>query len=192
MPLNPTERAILSGKHAAAEQPRTFRRFLLAVTASVALAISCGAVSAALDPGNHGSADPTAAPGTTTPDATAPQPRTTERVSRQKRSPSRSPSPSHAPTRSEPEKGASGSCGTSYYDDGQGNGGDGFTAAHRTLPLDTRLRVTNPDNGKSVVVRITRRGPDAADRCLDLSRAAFAHIAPLSAGVITAQYEVLN
>jgi rare lipoprotein A len=180
----------LSGKHAAAEQPHTFRRFLLAVTASVALAMCAGAVTAGLNPDDHRVADPTAAPGTTTPGATTPQPRTTERVSRQERSPSRSPSPSHAPSRSEPD--ASGTCGTSYYDDGQGNGGDGFTAAHRTLPFDTRLRVTNPDNGKSVVVRITRRGPDAADRCLDLSRAAFAHIAPLSAGVITAQYEVLN
>jgi rare lipoprotein A len=48
-----------------------------------------------------------------------------------------------------------------------------FTAANRTLPLGTRLRVTRVDNGKSVVVRVNDRGPfGRRSRILDLSRAA--------------------
>ncbi len=47
-----------------------------------------------------------------------------------------------------------------------------FTAAHRTLPLPSYARVTNLDNGKSVVVRINDRGPFHSDRLIDLSYAA--------------------
>lgn len=47
-----------------------------------------------------------------------------------------------------------------------------MTAAHKTLPFGTRLRVTNTANGRSVVVRINDRGPFVAGRDLDLSRAA--------------------
>ena len=47
-----------------------------------------------------------------------------------------------------------------------------FTAAHRTLPLPSFARVTNLDNGKSVVVRVNDRGPFHADRLIDLSYAA--------------------
>jgi rare lipoprotein A len=50
-----------------------------------------------------------------------------------------------------------------------------FTAAHKTLPFGTHVKVTNPKNGKSVVVRINDRGPMQAGRILDLSpRAAHA------------------
>ena len=52
--------------------------------------------------------------------------------------------------------------------------------------------MTNPKNGKSVVVRITDRGPFVSGRCLDLTTAAFSAIASTSAGVITAKYEVLS
>ncbi len=45
----------------------------------------------------------------------------------------------------------------------------GFTAAHPSLPFDTYLKVTNPRNGKSVIVRINDRGPYVSDRNLDLS-----------------------
>lgn len=48
----------------------------------------------------------------------------------------------------------------------------GMTAAHRTWPLGTRVRVTNEQNGRSVVVRINDRGPFVGDRILDLSYAA--------------------
>lgn len=47
-----------------------------------------------------------------------------------------------------------------------------LTAAHRTLPFGTMVRVTNKRNGKSVVVRINDRGPFIAGRVIDLSRAA--------------------
>ena len=47
-----------------------------------------------------------------------------------------------------------------------------LTAAHRTLPFGTRLRVTNTANGRSVVVRVNDRGPFVSGRVLDLSRAA--------------------
>lgn len=47
---------------------------------------------------------------------------------------------------------------------------NGMTAAHRSLPFGTRVRVTNRSNGRSVVVRINDRGPFVAGRILDLSR----------------------
>lgn len=47
-----------------------------------------------------------------------------------------------------------------------------MTAAHKTLPFGTVLRVTNPSNGRSVEVRINDRGPFIAGRSIDLSRAA--------------------
>jgi rare lipoprotein A len=94
---------------------------------------------------------------------------------------------------------SSGTCGMSYYADGQktANGEtfdpNAFTAANKTLPFNTRVRITNPANGKSVVVRINDRGPFVAGRCFDLSRAAFAAIANLSTGVLpAAKYEVLS
>ena len=49
---------------------------------------------------------------------------------------------------------------------------DAMTAAHRTLPLPSIVRVTNLDNGKSALVTVNDRGPFAHDRIIDLSRAA--------------------
>ncbi|PWR07470.1 septal ring lytic transglycosylase RlpA family lipoprotein [Micromonospora acroterricola] len=92
----------------------------------------------------------------------------------------------------------SGSCGASFYSDGQltANGEsfnpDELTAAHKTLPFNTKVRVTNPASGKSVVVRINDRGPFIDGRCLDLSRAAFATIASVDVGALTVRYEVLG
>ena len=92
----------------------------------------------------------------------------------------------------------SGTCGASYYDEGQTTAnGEAFnpealTAAHKTLPFNTRVRVTNPDNGKSVVVRINDRGPFVDGRCIDLSRAAFRAIASLSQGELTVKYDILD
>jgi len=48
--------------------------------------------------------------------------------------------------------------------------GDGLTAAHRTLPLPVNVRVTNLDNGKSVVLRVNDRGPFAKGRIIDVSK----------------------
>jgi rare lipoprotein A len=66
-----------------------------------------------------------------------------------------------------------------------------FTAAHRTYPFGTWLKVTNVANGKSVDVRVNDRGPYVSDptRIIDLSEAAFETIAPLSAGVIEVKIE---
>src|SRR5262245_33268003 len=49
---------------------------------------------------------------------------------------------------------------------------NGLTAAHRTLPFGTRVRVTNKSNGRSVVVRINDRGPFVRGRIIDLTPAA--------------------
>ena len=49
---------------------------------------------------------------------------------------------------------------------------NGFTAAHRTLPFGTHVRVTNKRNGRSVVVRINDRGPFVRGRVIDLTPAA--------------------
>jgi rare lipoprotein A len=57
-----------------------------------------------------------------------------------------------------------------------------LTAAHRTLPMGTRLRVTNKANGKSVVVRINDRGPFAKHRIIDVSRAAAERISMVRSG----------
>jgi rare lipoprotein A len=57
-----------------------------------------------------------------------------------------------------------------------------LTAAHRTLPFGTRVRVRNIQNGREVVVRINDRGPLVRDRIIDLSRAAAAALDLLQAG----------
>ncbi len=49
---------------------------------------------------------------------------------------------------------------------------DGYSAAHRTLPLPSQVRVTNLVNGKSVIVVVNDRGPFKLDRLIDLSRGA--------------------
>jgi rare lipoprotein A len=49
---------------------------------------------------------------------------------------------------------------------------DGLRAAHRTLPFGTRVRVTNKNNGRSVVVRINDRGPFVRGRIIDVTPAA--------------------
>ncbi len=67
-----------------------------------------------------------------------------------------------------------------------------FTAAHRTLPFGTRVRVTNLGNHKSVVVRINDRGPYVRGRIIDLSRAAFSRIGNTSDGVIKVRIRVLK
>ena len=94
-----------------------------------------------------------------------------------------------------PAQGAS--CIASNYSDPQPTAsGEQFnpsamTAAHKTLPLGSKVKVTNPKNGKTVIVRINDRGPYIAGRCLDLSTASFAAIGDLGSGVMTVNYEVL-
>jgi len=67
-----------------------------------------------------------------------------------------------------------------------------MTAAHKTLPFGTRVRVTNPENGKTVVVRINGRGPYTRGRELDLSRGAAETIDIIEAGTARVVMEVLD
>ncbi len=67
-----------------------------------------------------------------------------------------------------------------------------LTAAHRTLPFGTQVRVTNLQTGRSVVVRINDRGPFSGGRVIDLSAAAASAIGLMSAGVAPVSLEVMQ
>jgi rare lipoprotein A len=67
-----------------------------------------------------------------------------------------------------------------------------LTAAHLTLPFGTLLKVTNPGNSKSVIVRVNDRGPYIRDRILDLSRAAADLIGITRSGVARVELEILK
>ena len=58
-----------------------------------------------------------------------------------------------------------------------------LTAAHRSLPFGTVLKVTNQRNGKSVIVRVNDRGPFINGRVIDLSKAAAARLGFISSGI---------
>jgi rare lipoprotein A len=66
-----------------------------------------------------------------------------------------------------------------------------LTAAHRTLPLGTDIRVTNLENGRSVRVRVNDRGPHVRGRIVDLSSSAAAALG-FSTGVVRVKVEVLR
>lgn len=66
-----------------------------------------------------------------------------------------------------------------------------LTAAHRSLPFGTELRVTNLRNGEQVEVTVTDRGPYSRGRILDLSRGAAAELGMLERGVSRVRIEVL-
>ncbi|MBV5309884.1 septal ring lytic transglycosylase RlpA family protein [Chromatium okenii] len=89
----------------------------------------------------------------------------------------------------------------SYYHDrfhgrktasGQRYNRNRFTAAHKTLPLGTKLEVTNTRNGRSIVVQVNDRGPFAKGRVLDLSREAASELGMLSRGVARIEYRVVS
>jgi len=67
-----------------------------------------------------------------------------------------------------------------------------LTAAHRTLPFGTRVRVTNLETGRSVVVRVNDRGPFAAARIIDVSYAAAKALGMVGAGVARVEMVVLG
>jgi rare lipoprotein A len=67
-----------------------------------------------------------------------------------------------------------------------------LTAAHRTLPFGTRLRVTNLINGRAVTVTITDRGPFVKQRVLDLSYAAARAIGMIGPGTAPVQLDILK
>jgi rare lipoprotein A len=206
------------GRHAA-RRFRSRRRIVLAAAlAAVAVGGVAAAAGRSLDhgTGSHGSSQAAAGKHVKA-EAYDRNLADTERANRsENRLPSPPPSPTQAPappattapaapapaqTTTAPAAAAPVTGGTeceaSYYDEPQTTAsGEEFdpnalTAAHKTLPLGTRIKVTNVNNGKTVVVRINDRGPYVAGRCLDLSRAAFEDIASLGAGTADVRYQVL-
>ena len=69
---------------------------------------------------------------------------------------------------------------------------NGYTAAHKTLPFGTMLRVTNPRSGKSVVVRVNDRGPFVRGRDLDVSRRAAEELGLIRRGHGSVEVEILE
>lgn len=67
-----------------------------------------------------------------------------------------------------------------------------MTAAHKTFPMNTMVKVTNLKNGKAIVVRINDRGPFVEDRIIDLSYSAVKSLGMLSEGVGPVRLEVLG
>ncbi|MDX1546340.1 MAG: septal ring lytic transglycosylase RlpA family protein [Rhodothermales bacterium] len=111
------------------------------------------------------------------------------------------PAAPDAPALPEPSSRTAGEGEASYYSDQlAGNAtasGEPYdpvqlTAAHRTLPLGSRVRVTNLRTDESVVVRINDRGPFAKRRVIDLSRAAAKRLGMLRAGTAPVRLELLN
>ena len=89
----------------------------------------------------------------------------------------------------------------SYYGDelrgrptasGEAFNPEGFTAAHRSLPLGSRLRVTNVKNGESVVVRVNDRGPFSGNRIIDLSKGAARELGMLGSGTTQVRLELVR
>ncbi|MGA1296485.1 MAG: septal ring lytic transglycosylase RlpA family protein [Burkholderiaceae bacterium] len=95
-------------------------------------------------------------------------------------------------------------CGLASFYGGDGDGFAGKTmangrpmnpwamiTAHPSLPLGSKIKVTNRANGKTVILRVTDRGPYAYDRVLDLSYGAFAKLARPSQGLASVCYTVV-
>jgi rare lipoprotein A len=163
----------------------------LVIVSCVVAAVTLSAVVMAVKQVGAGATTATAA--LPTAPAPVPAPARTQRPTRAETRPSLLPK--SAPR--EPEVVQTGTCEASFYGDGASTAsGEAFdpgalTAAHRTLPFGSRVRVTNRENAESVIVRINDRGPFKPGRCLDLSTAAMQAIGGTSSGVIQVTYAVL-
>lgn len=69
---------------------------------------------------------------------------------------------------------------------------DSLTAAHKTLPFGTKVRVTNLKNNKSVIVKINDRGMHGKNRIIDLSHAAAKELNMIGSGLIKVKVEVIG
>lgn len=67
-----------------------------------------------------------------------------------------------------------------------------LTAAHRSLPFGTKVKVTNKRNGKSVIVRINDRGPFIRGRVIDVSKAAAKNIGMIRSGTAKVCYQIIK
>lgn len=106
------------------------------------------------------------------------------------------PSASHKAGSSRPKRGVA-----SYYADwfdgrktanGEIFDNDALTAAHRTLPMGTWVRVTDRETGRSVTVRVNDRGPYVAGRTIDLSKRAGEELGITEEGVARVTVEVVS
>ena len=106
------------------------------------------------------------------------------------------PPPAAAPKPGYTETGVASWYGHPYHGRRAANGEiydmEKLTAAHRTLPFDTWLRVVNLDNSKTVEVRITDRGPFVEGRIVDLSHAAARAIDMIGPGIARVRIEVIR
>ena len=138
-----------------------------------------------------------------------PAPAPAETVDSAKRDTSVPPSPSPAPAHPKHTKTPQAPAPVGYTEEGNaswyGNPFHGrrasngevydmykLTAAHRTLPFETMVRVTNLNNGKTTTVRITDRGPFVDNRIIDLSQAAAREIESIGPGIVPVRIEVLG
>lgn len=67
-----------------------------------------------------------------------------------------------------------------------------YTVAHRSLPLGTRVRITNLNNGRSAIARVNDRGPFVGGRIVDLGQGIASDLGVTSSGVADVRLEVLN
>jgi rare lipoprotein A len=93
--------------------------------------------------------------------------------------------------------GASYALASFYGEDSQTASGEQFnpnelTAAHRTLPFGTRLRVTNVTNGRSVIVRVNDRGPFIRGRAVDVSSSAAERLGMIDQGIAKVKLDVIH
>ena len=216
--LSPTEGFSVGrsvGRHALPRPRKTGIRILILASgiAVAVLAAGAWAVASAASGGRAGGpgageASPGAAPAPADPPRSVPS--RADRGATRREAPE--PSPTHTATATstlerkprKPKKKPAyrvvktGSCQASYYWQGQMTASgerfdpDALTAAHKTLPMGSKVRVTNKNNGRSVIVRINDRGPYTGGRCLDLSKAAMAKVGGTGAGVIPVRYQVLE
>ncbi|HVH71615.1 MAG TPA: septal ring lytic transglycosylase RlpA family protein, partial [Candidatus Dormibacteraeota bacterium] len=181
-----------NGRRAGSAEVRRLRRILYLGSTSVFLLALAGAGCAGRNP-IAGRKPPLAEPTSTPPNAQESAKRSTnvpETAPRRDRPPA-IPAPAgyteegNASWYGEPFNGRRASNGETYdmYK---------FTAAHRTLPFETMVRVTNLNNGKSTTVRITDRGPFVDNRIIDLSLAAAREIDLVGPGVGPVRVEVLG
>lgn len=191
-------------------------RFVLPAVISLTVVVVAGGTATltltARASGNHRDAQPSASTSANATDLELSRADLAQRASRgqarplpsptpsRSKSPSPSPTPSQSasPTNNGTGNGTSGECEASYYNmgtttaDGETFDPNALTAANKTLPFNTMVKVTNEANGESVTVRINDRGPYVDGRCLDLTTAAFESISSLGAGTITVKYQVVG
>jgi rare lipoprotein A (peptidoglycan hydrolase) len=189
------------GRHRQSDPPKTLKTLRLSLVAVAGLAaIAVIAITAS----RPSSAQPNSRAVAANPPRPSPDRASRDEARTPLALPTPTPEPTQTPTAQPVQKKhqhrrilSRGACEASYYAaNGHTASGEAYdpaalTAAHRTLPIGSKVRVTNKNNDRSVVVRINDRGPFVPGRCLDLSSAAMHAVGGLGSGVIPVRYEVL-